>query len=337
MAKNKNKNKKAKNNRRRGSGGASKLMHPQNALAMPIPASKLSDPQYNDFCAYLDPFCDELGKVPDGMGLATIPFHLKRIYQVGVDANGYGAQAFAVGRLTSYRYAPNGFTAGAVTSWTANNHEDEAALAAFGSAFRVVSAGFRVTCIANATAVQGWKSCKVNKLTGTGVDTTFSKISDPATALENAAVSEPCVIQVFPNSIVSEQFISFSSTTADWPVYALFVSGAAASTIPVMIEEFLKIEVQIDATNILTRGTTHAHPRNELLLQARSQIPDAGRGARFMRSVREAENTVKEVSRRVGKIAQIGAAAVRTYGALGGGASAGASTALAALPYLAAL
>jgi len=327
----KNQNKNNRNRRNNGAGVRNRASTTRNSLAPAVAKSSFGVHAPEHACGYLDPFCPSLGKVPDGSQVASMPTFLRRAYTVTTDANGDGAIGFITSRLKDRVYNATAWTAGAVSTWTASDHADYSAVAAFSEQFRVVSQGYRVSCIANATAMQGIKSIGVGPLTAGNFAGTSTKWDDPMTLNEWTGIPEQRVVQLFPFEVSARNYEPFAHTnTHDWPVFVVYVNGGAASTAILLVEEFIKVELAIDSKNILSRSASDSAPRNSALLNAQSKIPQSARGARFMDHVEAAEHTAMRLLGMAGKAKQIYKAGRAVLGA----AETGGQLALEAAPYI---
>jgi hypothetical protein len=197
-------------------------------------------------CSVTNPFCPAAknAKWPDGTAGNTLTEQFRGTSSLTVDASGNFCAVYAAA-------APYGWVGSTITAGVAAfgsgyaTYKANSMLATYGDRYRIVSFGVIVRCIASATTASGVITLGTMPVPAVSSSLTmgqqlYSEVTVKAIqpGLELSWISSPF-------GTGARDFVTQSTTTSatnDWNSLIIEISGATASSTPILVEWFLNVE-----------------------------------------------------------------------------------------------
>lgn len=203
-------------------------------------------------CSITDPFCPAAknAKWPDGTSGNTLTEQFRGNASITVDAAGNELYCFAA--AAPFGYVGSTVVAGppivGTTDANYNSYKANSMLATYGSGYRVVSFGIIFRCIASATTASGVITLgTAPNASGSTAYTLGQELYSEVVVKAIQPGMEICWISQ-PMGTGARDFVSQSTATAnlttDWTACWMEITGAAASSTPIVAEWFMNIEFQ---------------------------------------------------------------------------------------------
>lgn len=233
-------------------------------------------------CSITNPFCPAArgAKWPDGTTGNTMTQQLRGNVIMRSDANGYLYMQFCA--AAPFGYLETGAITGgggspivATTKTTYTTYASTSLLATYANAYRVVSAGCIVRCVASATDASG-----VATFGTSGVTPTNSAITLGLTYYQECAIK---AIQpglefswiAAPLGTTAHEFSGLSTGSVmnnDWTALTIEISGAKASTNLLNVEYFINVEFTLSSGQAIAQLASPNPPQNTIVTSSHSKI-----------------------------------------------------------------
>lgn len=228
-------------------------------------------------CSVTDPFCpaSKNSKWPDGTSGNTLTEQFRGNLPVTVDAAGAAFTCYAAaapfGAIGSTVVGSTATTGATYATYKANSM-----LATYGSAYRIVSFGCVIRCIASATQASGILTLGTAPAASVSTAYTlgqelYSEVTVKAIqpGMEMSWVSQP-------HGTGARDFVTQSTATSvvsDWTSLWLEVSGATPATSPLVVEWFINVEFQpLTSARALTAIAKTNPPKSTVAESATSSV-----------------------------------------------------------------
>lgn len=233
-------------------------------------------------CSIFNPFCPEAygARIPDGQA-RTFTACGRGTFTMSTGASG-GLAAAAVCPMATVGFTnASPLTFPATPAGLQEYAGLEAATSLFGTqgdTYRIVSAGFIVRSIQNASNAQGWFTIQTQHDFVPGTST----IAGNFLATDNTTVSNYPGMEISYvfrpiNKVLSRQFVAKQGSTTDpattgWPTAIIYYQGGGASVGVAMVEYFINIEFTFKNASTLAPLLPPPEPVHPPALMALSKV-----------------------------------------------------------------